>query len=77
MLTTKDKIFYDDSIQASAKLLWALIRSKKNFKQSNEELAVSFGVTTMSISNWIKALEDAGFLSVRIANKERTLLANG
>lgn len=77
MLTTKDRIFYDESIQANAKLLWALIRSKKNFKKSNEELAVTFGVTTMSINNWIKALEDAGFLNVRIANKERTLLANG
>jgi hypothetical protein len=77
MLTTKDKIFYDEYVQANSKLFWAFIRSKKNCKLSNEELAVKFGVTTMSIVNWIKSLEHENYLTVTIVNKERTLIANG
>lgn len=73
MITSEKKIFYDKEIPSSAKLLYAYIAEKRTIEDTNEQLAVRFHVTSVSISNWLSKLEEAEYVKLSYAKRKRTI----
>ena len=67
---------YDESLPPNAKLLYGEITALCNAEgycwASNKYFADLYGVTVVSISKWINALADRGYLASRIIYKEGT-----
>ena len=67
---------YDESLPANAKLLYGEITALCNAEgycwASNKYFADLYGVSVVSISKWINALADRGYLSSQIIYKEGT-----
>lgn len=73
MINTEKKIFYDTDIPSSAKLLYAYISEKKRTEETNEQLAVMFNVTSVSISNWLSKLEEAEYIKLSYSKRRRVI----
>jgi Mn-dependent DtxR family transcriptional regulator len=69
MISSKDKIFNDSNVQSSAKMLYIFIKEKGKVELTNEELAVQFGVTSVSINNWLTKLVSLSY--IKIENKDK------
>jgi len=69
MISSKDKIFNDNNVQSSAKMLYIFIKEKGKVELTNEELAVQFGVTSVSINNWLTKLVSLSY--IKIENKDK------
>ncbi len=67
---------YDDSLPANAKLLYGEITALCNADgycwASNKYFADLYGVSTVSVSNWINILARKGYISSEIVYKEGT-----
>lgn len=72
-MTSKERIFYDVNVPSSAKLLYAYIKEKKSILSTNEQLAVQFNVTSVSISNWLSKLEETKYIQLNYKKKERLI----
>jgi DNA-binding transcriptional ArsR family regulator len=73
MITTEKKIFYDTGIPSSAKMLYAYIAEKRKIEETNEQLAVRFNVTSVSISNWLSKLEEADYVKLSYSKRKRVV----
>ena len=67
---------YDKDLPANAKLLYgeitALCNEKGRCMASNGYLADLYGVSKVTVSRWIKALADKGYISTEIELKENS-----
>ena len=75
MISSKDKIFTDSSVQSSAKMMYIFVREKGKVELTNEELAVQFGVTSVSITNWLSKLESLKYVKIENKDKIRVIKA--
>lgn len=66
---------YDTKLSSSQKLLYSEITALSNkygyCNASNGYFAKLYGVTTVSISNWISKLREQGYLTIKPAHKEK------
>ena len=76
MISRKEKIFYDTQIPSSAKILFVYIAEKKKIEATNEQLAVQFNVTSVSISNWLSKLEEADYIKLSYSKRKRLIELN-
>lgn len=73
MISSKEKIFYDTEVPSSAKLLYVYIKERKLIESTNEQLAVMFSVTSVSISNWLSKLEDMNYIKLSYKKRKRVI----
>lgn len=75
MTTSKQKYFKDKTITSSAKLLLIYIKENAEFEvngvyylsKTNEELAVIFSCTSVTICNWLNSLESSGYIEYKFS----------
>ncbi|MHC5250411.1 helix-turn-helix domain-containing protein [Enterococcus sp. LJL90] len=67
---------YDTELKANAKLLYGEITALSNEKgycwAGNQYFAELYGVSTRSITNWVRCLSDKGYIRVEIIYKNNT-----
>jgi len=67
---------YDQRLPANAKLLYGEITALSNEKgycwAGNDYFSVLYGVSKTSVSKWVSALRDAGYINVQVEYKEGT-----
>jgi len=67
---------YDQRLPANAKLLYGEITALSNEKgycwAGNDYFSVLYGVSKTSVSKWVSALRDAGYINVQVQYKEGT-----
>ncbi len=73
MVITQSKIFYDTEIPSSAKLLYAYLSHVVSTTETNEQLAVRFNVTSVSISNWLSKLEEKEYVKLHYSKRKREI----
>jgi DNA-binding MarR family transcriptional regulator len=75
MITINENVLQNKNIPSSAKLLLGYVQSKGSLSETNEQLANRFGVTPVSITNWVSRLEKAGFVELKYEKRRRTITA--
>tara|TARA_R110001632_G_scaffold40545_1_gene101631 strand:- start:244 stop:957 length:714 start_codon:yes stop_codon:yes gene_type:complete len=67
---------YDQRLPANAKLLYGEITALSNEKgycwAGNDYFSVLYGVSKTSVSKWVSALRDSGYINVQVQYKEGT-----
>ena len=67
---------YDQRLPANAKLLYGEITALSNEKgycwAGNDYFSALYGVSKTSVSKWVSALRDAGYINVQVQYKEGT-----
>lgn len=69
-----ENVLHDSSLTANAKLLYGEITALRDSRgycwATNRYFAELFGVSVTSVSKWIKALREGGYIESRIAQKK-------
>jgi Mn-dependent DtxR family transcriptional regulator len=75
MITINENVLQNKNVPSSAKLLLGYVQTKESVSDTNEQLANRFGVTPVSITNWVSRLEKAGFVELKYEKRSRTITA--
>ena len=76
MTTKTETIFFDEEIPSSAKILYVYMVNNKVKEATNEQLAVKFNVTSVSISNWLSKLEERDYIKLSYSKRKRLIHLN-
>jgi DNA-binding MarR family transcriptional regulator len=73
MIQVNDNVLTDKKIPSNAKLLLGYVQSNGEVSDTNSQLAQKFGVTPVSITNWVSRLEKAGYVTLLYERRKRTI----
>lgn len=69
----RENIKFDKSIPPGARLYFLELESNKDARVwSNATIAKTFGVSTATVSMWVKCLEDSGYIEREMVYREGT-----
>ena len=75
MICIERDVFYEKELTAAAKLFYGWLKENNdNLEKNNNFYALEFDVSTMTINNWLFALEKHKLIKIHYYKKERKIL---
>ena len=74
MICIEGDVFYEKELTAAAKLFYGWLKENDdNLDKNNNYYALQFDVSTMTINNWLFALEKQKLIKIHYYKKERKI----
>jgi len=74
MICIEREVFYEKELTPAAKLFYGWLKSNiNNLEKNNNFYAKEFNVSTMTINNWLFALEKYLLIKIHYYKKERKI----
>lgn len=71
MICIEKNVFDEKELTPAAKLFHGYLKTSNQLELSNNKYAEKFGVSTMTINNWLFALEKHKLIKIHYYKKER------
>lgn len=76
MICIKENVFEDKDLAPAAKLFYAYLDNNGVNNSSNGFYSDLFNVSSVTINNWLFALEKKGYIKIKYYKKERNIYTN-
>jgi DNA-binding transcriptional regulator YhcF (GntR family) len=73
MICIEKNVFDEKELTPAAKLFHGYLKTSNQLELSNNKYAEKFGVSTMTINNWLSALEHQNFIEILYFKKTRKI----